>query len=70
MKRNIGIGLLMLSVCLCNSHSSIAATENPMKVVKDTQIAYSNDTDVKVTADISSRDDQSRDCLRRRQCTI
>jgi hypothetical protein len=66
MKKIIGIGLIMLSFYLCNSHSSIAT---PQKVVKNTQFTASNDTDSKITADISSRDDQSKDCLRKRRCT-
>lgn len=68
MKKNIGIALIMLSFYLCNTHSSIADFS---PVTKHTELTLMSGTDLKVTADISisSRDDQSRDCLRKRKCT-
>lgn len=66
MKKNITIGLMMLSFYLCNTHSSIAVYD---LVTKNTQITLVASTDLKVTADILSRDDQTTDCLRKRKCS-
>ena len=65
MKKTIGLGLMVLSVYLCNSSACFAGNKLS---VSNTQLRSENDAQSQLVANLSARDDQSGDCLRKGEC--
>ncbi|MTJ10046.1 MULTISPECIES: hypothetical protein [unclassified Anabaena] len=65
MKKTIGLGLMVLSVYLCNSSACFAGNKLS---VSNTQLNSVNDAQLQLVANVSARDDQTGDCLRRGNC--
>jgi hypothetical protein len=65
MKKTIGLGLMVLSVYLCNSSACFAGNKLS---VSNTQLKSENDAQLQLVTNVSARDDQTGDCLRRGNC--
>jgi hypothetical protein len=65
MKKTIGLGLMVLSVYLCNSSACFAGNKLS---VSNTPLISENNTQSQVVANVSARDDQPGDCLRKGKC--
>jgi hypothetical protein len=65
MKRTIGVGLMVLSVCLCNSSACFAGNKLS---ISSAEVGIENYTQSQLVVRMSARDEQSRDCIRKGKC--
>lgn len=65
MKKTIGLGLMVLSVYLYNSSACFAGNKLSMENVG---ARVGNYTQSQLVADMSARDEQLGDCIRRGRC--
>jgi hypothetical protein len=65
MKQTIGMGLMVLTVYLCNSNACFAGNKLS---VNNTQLNSENYSQSQLVVGMSARDEQSGDCLRKGNC--
>ena len=65
MNNIIALGLMVLSVYLCNSNACFAGNK---LFVNNTQLSSKNNIQSQLVANVSARDDQTGDCFRRGKC--
>ncbi|MDD1414554.1 hypothetical protein MEN41_07855 [Dolichospermum sp. ST_con] len=65
MKRTIGLGLMVLSVYLCNSSACFAGNKLSVNSAK---AGIENYTQSQLVVVMSARDEQSGDCIRKGNC--
>lgn len=65
MKKTIGVGLMVLSVYLCNSSACFAGNKLSMD---NAQVRIENYTQLELVVNVSARDEPRGDCLRKGKC--
>jgi hypothetical protein len=65
MKKIIGLGLMALSICLCNSSACFAGNKLS---VNNFQVISKNNIQSQLVVSMPARDEQSGDCLRTGEC--
>ncbi len=61
----IGLGLMVLSVYLCNANASFAGNKLS---VSNAEVINTNYTQSRLMLNVSARDDQTGDCFRKGKC--
>ncbi len=64
MKNIIGLGLMVLSVSLYNANACFAGN----KLSVDNTHISENNTQLQIVANLSARDDQTGDCVKKGKC--